>query len=203
MYIHIIICCIFGYSNLPVNKLALAIPGPFDYCNGISYINGFDKYESLYGVNVKKFLANELDLKADHIVFKNDAEAFLQGEVISGCARRYEKVIGFTLGTGMGSAKSVNGVTTGLDWGGLPYGESIADDYFSARWFLNAYQKASNIRCGNVKELAESVNIDSKAAHVFEEFAQNFASFISDQIKEYRPDCIVIEAILLKLIICL
>jgi len=37
----------------PVNALGIGMPGPFDYENGISYIKGFDKYEALYGMNIK------------------------------------------------------------------------------------------------------------------------------------------------------
>jgi glucokinase len=179
-------------SKLPVSKLALAMPGPFDYSEGISYIKGFDKYESIYGLNVKHYLADKLNFQADRIVFRNDAEAYLQGEVEGGAAKGGQNVIAFTLGTGMGSAKSVNGVTTGLNWGGLPFGESIADDYFSTRWFLNAYEKVSTIKCRNVQELAGLVYKDSRALLVFEEFARNFAAFIAKHIEQDRPAQIII-----------
>ncbi|MDF2433037.1 MAG: hypothetical protein JWP44_2668, partial [Mucilaginibacter sp.] len=43
-------------SALPVSGLSVAMPGPFDYEKGISYIKGLDKYEALYGVNIKSFL---------------------------------------------------------------------------------------------------------------------------------------------------
>src|SRR5687768_16206029 len=40
-------------SSTPINKIGIAMPGPFDYENGISLIRGLHKYESLYGLNVK------------------------------------------------------------------------------------------------------------------------------------------------------
>ena len=36
-----------------VKSIGLAMPGPFDYPNGISMIRGLDKYESLYGLNIR------------------------------------------------------------------------------------------------------------------------------------------------------
>jgi len=42
-----------------IPHLGIAMPGPFDYANGISLIKGQDKYEALYQMNVKEAL-NEL-----------------------------------------------------------------------------------------------------------------------------------------------
>src|SRR5512133_2343363 len=42
-------------SKIPLEKvkgIGFAMPGPFDYVKGISYIRGVAKYENLYGVNV-------------------------------------------------------------------------------------------------------------------------------------------------------
>src|SRR5436190_12384899 len=38
-------------------KIGFAMPGPFDYDAGICLIKGFDKYESLYGINIRTALA--------------------------------------------------------------------------------------------------------------------------------------------------
>jgi glucokinase len=179
-------------AEVEINSLALAMPGPFDYENGISYIRGLDKYESLYGVNVKEYLAARLQIAPANIVFRNDAEAFLHGEVVGGLSQNYGHVIGFTLGTGMGSARSLSGQTKDLNWGSLSYGKSIADDYFSTRWFLKAYEEISTIKCANVKEMTERAGADKRISRVFYVFAENFAGFISNAIKKDRPDCIVL-----------
>src|SRR5260370_772993 len=34
-----------------VSGLGIAMPGPFDYENGISYITGLDKFEAIYGLD--------------------------------------------------------------------------------------------------------------------------------------------------------
>src|SRR5690348_12149288 len=49
-----------AYHPQTLNKVGIAMPGPFDYQEGISFIKGLDKYEALYGRNVKKLLAAKL-----------------------------------------------------------------------------------------------------------------------------------------------
>src|SRR5690606_4273039 len=62
-------------------RIAVAMPGPFDYKEGISKIKGLDKYEALYDANIKNFLSDNLKVSKDNIRFRNDAEAFLAGEM--------------------------------------------------------------------------------------------------------------------------
>lgn len=179
-------------TSEPVNRLALAMPGPFDYQSGISLITGLQKYESLYGINVKQYLSKTLGIDEENIRFRNDAEAFLHGEVNAGAGQGFRKVLGFTLGTGMGSAISSNGITTDANWGSVPYEANVADDYFSTRWFLKCYRQLSGLQCLNVKELAELAATNVTASDVFHSFAKNFAGFISRYILEEKPDLIVI-----------
>src|SRR5690349_22565579 len=40
-------------GNSSTIRIGIAMPGPFDYDLGIAYIKGVEKYESLYGLNVK------------------------------------------------------------------------------------------------------------------------------------------------------
>lgn len=107
--------------GLPISGLTIAMPGPFDYENGISYIKNLDKYESLYGRNVKEYLAEILKLKPNQVKFRNDAEATIAGEVYCGAGQLHQRVLGITLGTGFGSAYSNNKVTHDINLGGTPY----------------------------------------------------------------------------------
>ena len=58
--------------------VGIAMPGPFDYENGISRIRGLAKYEQLYGYNVKEALMKRLELPSNKIQFMNDANCFLR-----------------------------------------------------------------------------------------------------------------------------
>jgi glucokinase len=172
--------------------LSLALPGPFEYDTGVSRIKGLSKYESLYGVNIKHQLAGLLGMPAESMLFKNDAESFLHGEVHAGAAKGYNKVIGFTLGTGMGSAISIGGRTADANWGAISFGGSIADDFFSTRWFLSAYLRNTGKTCTNVRDMATLAETDSGAMAVFRLFAKNFAGFVQRYISDHKPDVVVI-----------
>jgi len=174
------------------DRLALAMPGPFDYTNGISLIKDLHKYEAIYNTDVKAHLARHLAIEPENIVFRNDAEAFLHGEVVGGAARDCSKVAGLTLGTGMGSAKSVNGITEDLNLGSTLYLDSIADDYFSTRWFIQRYKKLSGINCSNVKEIMAFEHSNDLVKQIFNEFAENLSHFIGNYLEAEQPEILVI-----------
>ena len=47
-------------NDYELKGIGIAMPGPFDYENGISLISGVNKYQSLYGLNIKQVLSNHL-----------------------------------------------------------------------------------------------------------------------------------------------
>src|ERR1044072_9863434 len=51
----------------PVTRVGFAMPGPFDYPNGICLIKGFDKYEALYGLSIRQELAARTGVPAEQI----------------------------------------------------------------------------------------------------------------------------------------
>ncbi len=178
--------------HLPVNGMAFAMPGPFDYENGISYIKGLAKYESLFGYDIKSHLACEFDIPANDIRFRNDAESAIAGEIYAGAGRGMVKLIGITLGTGFGSAIFKENEVKDLNWGCEPYKESIADDYHSTRWFLKSYFERTGLSIFGVKELALLARDNNTANEVFREFAQSLADFLSDRIESSGTECLLV-----------
>ena len=71
-------------------NIGIGMPGPFDYENGISFLKGQDKYDSLYGLNVKILLAEKLGIDVSSIRLMNDAVSFLQGEAFGGAGHGYK-----------------------------------------------------------------------------------------------------------------
>src|SRR5690606_22708469 len=92
--------------------IGFAMPGPFDYKNGISLMDkSVAKYESLYGINVGDALKNVLNLPSSMpFRYINDALAFAIGECWIGKASAHKNVMAITLGTGFGSAFVTDGV---------------------------------------------------------------------------------------------
>lgn len=172
-------------------RIGIAMPGPFDYANGISLIKGLDKYESLYKLNVKEILSQRLDIPKASILMMNDAACFLRGEVYYGAARGYQDVIGITLGTGTGSATHHNGITHDANLGPSPFMDSIADEYFSTRWFVKRYQEVSGNPVKDVKALAELYPTDDRVKKIFSEFVKNLTVFLEGFVRAENPKVIV------------
>jgi glucokinase len=183
---------IFNSYDIIEKRIGIAMPGPFDYDNGISQIKGLDKYDTLYGLNVKELLAKIIYMPTTNILMMNDAACFLRGEVYYGAAKGFDDAIGITLGTGTGSAFHHNGITTDANLGPSPFKSSIADDYFSTRWFVKRYKEVSSIHVNNVKELAEFYATDNKVKVLFSEFTDNLSDFLEVFIHKEKPQVVVL-----------
>lgn len=175
-----------------VDKICLAMPGPFNYEEGICLINDQDKYPQLYGLNVKKMLAKALDVHPDAIYINNDAACFLQGEVFCGSVSKQQHVISVTLGTGLGTAIYKNGKAISADLWNMPLCEGIAEDYLSTRWFVNRYAAISGCRVSGVKELAGLAMHDELVRCLFNEFGNNLALFLNRFIEQTGVKAVVI-----------
>jgi len=177
-----------------VDQICLAMPGPFDYKQGISHIQGQAKYEKLFGLNVKELLGEALQLPSSSIYMDNDAACFLHGEVFAGNARDYhnEKVIGITLGTGLGSAVYNKGRAYSADLWDLPFKDKIAEDFLSTRWFLKRFEQLTGQRVSGVKDIAAKVGESEIAQSVFDEFGRNLSAFLLEFIRRESPAAIVI-----------
>jgi glucokinase len=81
----------------------VAVPGPFDYEAGIARFEGVGKFDSLNGVDVGAVLRQALPNRPKSVTFVNDAIAFAIGEWAFGSGRGHDRMVGITLGTGVGS----------------------------------------------------------------------------------------------------
>lgn len=178
-----------GFDGLAVG---IAIPGPFDYDEGISLMKGQNKYEALYQVNVRKLLAAELAIDPLHIRFINDAASFLQGEMFAGAGTSFKTAVGLTLGTGLGSALFLNGHAEDGDFWCAPFKDGIAEDYLAGRWLKDTYCQRSGQHVESVKALCELVPSDEVATHVFQEFGETLAVFIIDYLLTKSPEGLVL-----------
>lgn len=173
-------------------RIGIAMPGPLDYEKGICFIKDQDKYDSLYGLNIKELLAAELHVNPENIKFINDAGAFLQGEIFAGAGKDYQDVIGVTLGTGLGTSRYHLGQAADANLWCAPFLNSIAEDYLSTRWFVNRYQELTGKLLPDAKALADLAQTDPEAAKVFEEFGNNLGLFLNYFIQLDKPEVIIL-----------
>ena len=179
-------------------SIGFAIPGPFNYKEGIAlFEGGNDKYENLYGVSITEELPKYLISDNIQFRFLNDATSFAVGVSAQGKAKNCEKILAVTLGTGFGSAFIKNGMPlishsevpkNGCLWD-KTFKDGIGDDYFSTRWFIKRYAEVSSKKVAGVKEIAQADTSDSK--HVFKEFGSNMGQFMIPFLQKFNPDLII------------
>lgn len=184
-----------------VKGIGFAMPGPFDYVNGICLIKGVAKYENLYGFNIADAVLSSMDVSHNFGArFMNDASSFAVGEAWAGKASKVSRSLSVTLGTGFGSAfiSEKVPVVDGPDVPGLgcvyhlPFKGKIADESFSTRWFTGSYKKITGRDVTGVKELAELALRDKAAKDLFTEYGENMGIFLSPWINRFKAEMLVI-----------
>lgn len=190
------------YFTLPnVGGIGFAMPGPFDYPKGLALFSGVKKFDSLYNINVREEMQRRLSLPPGMPVrFMNDATCFAIGEAWLGKAASCTRTMAITLGTGFGSAFLDQGIP--VESGAevppfgcvyhLPYGDSIADDYFSSRWFEKEYIARFGEPSPGVKAMTERAPGDPGVMRIFEDFGDRLGQFLAPWLNLFRSDCITI-----------
>lgn len=159
-------------------KIGIAMPGPYDYKNGISLIKDQGKMSSLYQLSVRNLLAENLQIPPSQFAFTNDAEAFLAGESFAGAGRNFENSIGITLGTGLGSAIKIHEVIKDGKLWTAPFRDGIAEDYLGTAWFRKYARSQFGIEISGVKDLLNQDFDASVAARIFEKFGRALGEFL-------------------------
>ncbi|MBL8148119.1 MAG: ROK family protein [Anaerolineae bacterium] len=186
----------------PVMGVGFGFPSPFDYERGICLIDHIYKYQALYGMDVGAALREKLGLPDLRITFRNDAEAAIVAEAVFGAGRPYRRVIGLTLGTGLGSSFVIDGVrqTSGpgvpAQSGGFlfpePYRDATADDFFSTRGLLKRLHEA-DASVGSVADgAARATSGDTRIAAVFAAWGAELGVFLADYALDFQPEAVVL-----------
>lgn len=173
-------------------KLGIAMPGPFEYEAGIARMKGQGKYDALYGQDVRQLLAAALEISPGDIVFKNDAVAFITGESLSGASKGYERVLGLTLGTGLGTTWLTPGTAIDADLWNTPFEDRIAEEYLSTRWFTSRYRELTGQEVRGVKELAGQFKESPLVQELFATFGARLGTFLGDTVYPLYPAEIIV-----------
>ncbi|HUD55820.1 MAG TPA: ROK family protein [Terracidiphilus sp.] len=180
-----------------VSGAVLAMPGPFDYVAGVSWMR--HKMPYLYGISVRHALAERLGWKDEQVQFLNDAAAFLLGEIGAGAARDVSRTVGITLGTGIGSAFAVDGNLVmdgpGVPHGGeiwnLPFEGGIVEDLISTRSIQQGYKECTGHE-REVAEIAAGAAQDPAAVQVFQEFGRDLGRVLRGLLLDFAPEVVVL-----------
>ena len=123
-----------------ISQIGVAIPGPFDYKNGIFLMK--HKFASVYGERFQDLVGLTCDIR-----FMHDVNAVLKGAIRQlGLGHGITALV--TLGTGLGFSYAIDGVTQESETGSpaksvwnLPYQGGILEDTVSARGIRIAYAR--------------------------------------------------------------
>lgn len=183
-----------------IKGIGFAMPGPFDYPNGISLIKGLHKFEDLYGVNIGEEIRKRLTLPDEFPVrFLNDAACFAIGESFREPALQHKRLLAITLGTGFGTTFIVNhrpvAGRDGIPDDGflyhIPLENATADDHFSTRWFVQQWKEITGEDINGVKELANTTEKATQAKALFRTFGEKLGTFLVPWLSNFHASCLV------------
>jgi len=181
--------------------IGFAMPGPFDYPNGISLIKGVHKFEDLYGVNIGEEIRKRLSLPDDFpIRFLNDAACFAIGESFREPALQQERLLAITLGTGFGTTFIENHLPVAGRYGipddgflyHIPLENATADDHFSTRWFVKQWKEITGEDIEGVKQLVHTTEKATQAKALFRNFGEKLGTFLTPWLSDFKSDYLVL-----------
>jgi predicted NBD/HSP70 family sugar kinase len=168
--------------------VAIAFPGPCDYEHGVPGHHHDGKFAALAGVDLRGELRRRLGREGLAIGFCNDAEAAILAEALRGAGRPFERVLGVTLGAGLGACL-VAGDAIVEPYGAVvpgelyrqPFGAASADDAFSDRG-LRARLAGADPASAR----------DDDALRAFAAFGADLGAFLAPWTEVLRADAVVV-----------
>jgi glucokinase len=129
-------------------------------------------------------------------VFRNDGEAAILGESRYGAGKGISRIIGITLGTGLGSAFLVNGLPQtdgeGVPANGwlysVPYRGATADDHFSTRGLL-ARLHENGLAFSSIDAAARVE--DTFTRDVFETWGAELGQFLLPFVTTFKANAVI------------
>lgn len=168
------------------DKLNIAMMGPFDYENGISYIKDNRNLKSLYGQNLKELLAVELNISQQSIHFFNDAVCALAAENLP----KQQRILGLYFDEGFGSAWLMDDEIKDAQLWKDAFLDGKTEDYFSVKWLRKAYFGLTGLSIANIEDINDFSSITGK--ELLKEFTDNLASYLVHLTKEIQFDAVLL-----------
>lgn len=167
--------------------IGIGMPGFMNVDSGeILQINNIPSFN---GFTIKPKVEKRFNLPAFQ---NNDANCFALGETYYGAGKKYNNLVGVTLGTGLGGGIILNRkIHTGLmggagELGCVPFHGGMVEDICSAALFKNKYQSTG-------AELYKKAKAgDKDAMAVFDELGQNIGEFLVTPLYILAPEAFVI-----------
>lgn len=179
-------------SHTPPDKLSIAMPGPFDYTEGVSYIKENRNLKSLYGKHLKQLLAKKLSIADENIEFYNDAVCALAAENLP----KDQQILALYFDEGFGSAWLRHNVVTDAQLWNEPFLNGKAEDYFSAKWLRKTYFQLTGLSIANLADINDFSSMTGK--DLLKEFIENLASYLKGLVEQKKVDGVLLGGAMLS-----
>lgn len=173
--------------------VGLCMPGPFDYARGVSLMR--HKLAAVRGIDLRTPLEAAVELP---VRFCNDATAFALGAWWQEHPDE-SRLIGVTVGTGLGSGFVVGGRPVGEDEGApvdgelwdYPFGEGILEDEVSRRAVERSYARRSAEQLEVSDIAARARDGDAAALQAFTRLGEALGEGLASAAGTFRPTRVV------------
>ncbi|MBR0531970.1 MAG: ROK family protein, partial [Bacteroidales bacterium] len=177
-----------------IDKIGIAIPGPFDYANGVFLMR--HKFASVYGRSFRELVGIPDGIG---LFFIHDVNCMLLGEMTAGAAKGYGRVALVSIGTGLGFATSSGGKVLCNSTGSpaisiwdRPYRDGILEDYVSKRGILSLYRGLSGRDVPDVIDIEKAAEVsDGAALQTYGRIGSSLAEAIWGQLKVLGTECLL------------
>ncbi|SMB78177.1 ROK family protein [Deinococcus hopiensis] len=183
------------------SHLGLAVPGPFEHHAGVSRMT--HKFPALLGVPLRPLLAHhvrETPLSGVPIYFGNDADLFALGEWWAGAGRGSLRMIGLTLGTGLGSGFIAGGriitagdeVPPGGELWNRPFRGAIAETFACGAALTRAWVALGHGPLTAHDLAHRALDGDASAHSVFHAFGCDLADILQPWVERFGAERVVL-----------
>lgn len=172
-------------------KVAVAIPGPFDYQNGIFLMK--HKFAAVYGES----FAQVAGRSGGEFRFIHDVNCMLLGALQDPSLKQYGRIALVTLGTGLGFAYAVDGRIQCNEMGSpavplwnRPCGDGIVEDYASKRGAMKAWCDVTGKPWPEGMSVKDIVTTDEGSA-AFALMGERLGKAAAPLLNELSIDCVL------------
>ncbi|SFU18288.1 glucokinase [Algoriphagus locisalis] len=176
-----------SYFEYDLVGIGIGIPGLVDAREGI--VLGLSNIPAFQHVELKKFLTERF---GKPVFINNDANCFASGVHKFGVGRKFNHLVGLTLGTGIGGGIVINGhLYSGVnsaagEWCSSTYLDKDFEHYCSGKFFERFYHKKP-------KALAKlAVAGDPIALKAFNEYGHHLGELIKHILYALAPEAVIL-----------
>ncbi|UZD22681.1 ROK family protein [Algoriphagus halophytocola] len=176
-----------SYLHYDLAGIGIGIPGLVNVREGI--VLGLSNIPAFQHVELKKFLVQRF---GKPVFINNDANCFASGVHKFGVGRKFNHLVGLTLGTGIGGGIVINGhLYSGVnsaagEWCSASYLDHDYEHYCSGKFFEKYYHSKP-------KSLAKKALAgDPIAIQAFEEFGHHLGELIKHILYGLAPEAIIL-----------